>query len=304
MGAMETRRAEVSMPGPRLPLVLKEIADKLLQDDWCRVSTEDQARKYYIVGCADQAADLDGEATFSRLEFPIPTKSSSLSQWAVRSQLADNEPARFLKGARKNIERAGVPPEAIDRFLAGEDDLSDWTFRREVPADERVRLLSNFFQAARLSFPDAQSVELDSDELKEASIEREKNCLEQLTKKYSKIVDRWEQLERLPFDDPQLEEASKTFLYGFYRASVVLGASAVETQLRHIVPSALDGEGAFSLIETAKSGKLIGRDLADYAKGLFSFRNRVVHDNLNPSHDETKDKLGIARMLVRELRVA
>lgn len=49
-----------------------------------------------------------------------------------------------------------------------------------------------------------------------------------------KIVDRWEQLERLPFDDPQLEEASKAFLYGFYRASVVLCASAVETELKQL----------------------------------------------------------------------
>jgi hypothetical protein len=176
-----------------------------------------------------------------------------------------------------------VPPAAIDRFLAGEmDDLSDWTFRREVPADERARLLSNFFQAVRLSFPDAQSVELD-DEVEEASIEREKSCLKQLTNKYSKIVDRWEQLERLPFDDPQLEEASRTFLYGFYRASVVLGASAVETRLRHIVPSAPAVDGPFSLIQSAQEGKLIGRDLADIAKALFWFRNRVVHDNRDPS---------------------
>jgi hypothetical protein len=65
-----------------------------------------------------------------------------------------------------------------------------------------------------LSFSDAQSIELDDDEAEEAGIAREKICLEQLTKKYSKIVDRWEQLERLPFDDPQLEEASRTFLYG------------------------------------------------------------------------------------------
>jgi hypothetical protein len=87
------------------------------------------------------------------------------------------------------------------------DDLRDWKFHQDISPGERLRLLSNFFQAARLSLSDAQSVELDSGEVEEASIAREKICLEQLTKKYSKIVDRWEQLERLPFDDPQLEEA-------------------------------------------------------------------------------------------------
>ena len=38
-------------------------------------------------------------------------------------------------------------------------------------------------------------------------------------------------------------------------------------------------------------------------KGLFRFRNRVVHDNLEPSHDEAKERLGVARMLVERLRV-
>lgn len=183
---MQTRRAK----GPKLPVVLKEITEKLLRDDWYRMSTEDGARKYHIVGCADQEADLHGEGDFCRFEFPMPTKPGPLSQWHVRSQLADNKPANFLKGARQNIERAGVPPAAIDRLLAGEDDLSDFKFRREVSADERLKLLLNYFQAARLNFPDAQSVELDSDELEEASIEREKVCLKELTKRYSKIVDR------------------------------------------------------------------------------------------------------------------
>jgi hypothetical protein len=83
----------------------------------------------------------------------------------------------------------------------------------------------------------------------------------------------------------------------------VLGASAVETQLKHLVPSAPAVDGPFYLIESAEAAKLIGRDLADIMKGLFRFRNRVVHDNLEPSHDEAKERLGVARMLVERLRV-
>jgi len=196
-----------------------------------------------------------------------------------------------------------VPGAAIDGFLAGEmDDLSNWKFSPEVSAEERARLLSNFFQAVRLNFSDPHSVELDNDELEEVGIERERSCLKQLANKYSKIVDRWEQLERLPFDDPQLEEASRTFLYGFYRASVVLCASAVETQLKHIVPSTSAVDEPRSLIDSAQGGKLISRDLSDIARDLFRFRNRVVHDDREPSHDEAKERLGIARMLVSKLR--
>jgi hypothetical protein len=305
MGTMQTRRAEVSMPGPRLPTVLKEITERLLRDDWCRTSTEDGTRKYYVVGCDDQAADLGAEANFSRWEFPIPTKHGPFSEWAARSQLADNSRLNYLNRARRNLERAGVPTAAIDRFLTGEtDDLSDWPFDPVLSVEERSRLCSNFFQAVRLNYFDAESVELDCDEVAETNIAREKLCLEEVTNKYSKIVDRWEQLERLSFDDPQLGEASKTFLYGFYRASVLLCASAVETQLKRLVKSAQERAGAFELIDAAEKAKLIEPDLARHARDLFSSRNRVAHDNRDPLHDKAKEVLVVARMLVAKLQVA
>ncbi|HYL36785.1 MAG TPA: DUF4145 domain-containing protein [Bryobacteraceae bacterium] len=284
---------------------MKEITKSLLRDDWCRISTEDGTRKYYIVGCDDQAADLGAEVNFSRFEFPIPTKHGPFTEWAVRSQLADNNRLSYLKRARKNLERAGVPTTAIDRFVAGEtDDLSDWTFDPVLSVEERLRLCSNFFQAVRLNYLDAESVELDCDETAETNIAREKLCLEEVTNKYSKIVDRWEQLQRLSFDDPQLQEASKTFLYGFYRASVMLCASAVETQLKRLAKSAPERAGAFELIDTAEKAKLIEPDLARHARDLFSSRNRVAHDNRDPSQDRAKEVLGVARMLLSKLQAA
>lgn len=232
----------------------------------------------------------------------MATNTGTLSHWFVRSQLADNKPTDFLIAARRKLARAGMPPAAIDRLLNGEmDDFNDWKFHADVSVNERQNLLLNFFQAARLSFSDAQSVEIDGNEIEEANIAREKICLEELTKKYSKIVDRWEQ--RLPFDDPQLEEASRTFLYGFLRASIVLCASAVETQLRRLVPSTRDEATAAELIQSAQAAKLLHPDLASHARdALFWNRNRVVHDNYNPSHDRAREVLGVARMLVRELR--
>jgi len=286
-------------------VVFKEITERLLHDDWLRVSTEDGKRKYYIVGCDDQAADLAGEADFSHSEFPIPTKHGPLSEWATRSQLADDSRPNYLNQARKSLERAGVPTAAIDRFLTGEtDDLSDWTFDPALSFAERAGLCSNFFQAVRLSFSNARSVELDSDEVEEANMAREKICLAEVTNKYSKIVDRWEQLERLSFDDPLLMEASKTFLYGFYRASVVLCASAVETQLKRLIPAASDRNGVSDLIKAAETAKLIEPDLASHARDLFTFRNRVAHDSRDPPYDKAKEVLGVARMLVTKWQVA
>jgi hypothetical protein len=301
MDAMKMKHLEVSTAGPALPVVVKEITEKLLTDDWYRMSTQDGARRYYVVGAAEES-DLDGDADFCCFQFPIPTNPGPLSQWAVRSQLADNKPADILIGARKNLEAAGVRPAAIDRFLAGDNDLSDWGFHRDVPADERITVLLNFLQAARLSLSDARSLKLSRDEEAEAKVAREKICLDQLATRYSKIVDRWEQFERLPFDDPQLEEASKTFLYGFYRAAVVLCASAVETQLKRLIPSAPTQATAFQLIALAEKAKLFEGDLGSYGRDLFSYRNRVTHDNAEPEYDKAKEVLAVARMLVAKLR--
>jgi hypothetical protein len=116
----------------------------------------------------------------------------------------------------------------------------------------------------------------------------------------------------LAFDDPQIQEASKTFLYGFYRSTVVVCASAVETQLKriakvHRLTTQFSREesdkdpGAFELIERARAARLLKRDLADQAKDLFWFRNDVAHRKRDPKSDEAKERLGIARMLVTEM---
>ena len=160
---MIPRRVKASAPGPKLPAVLREIIESLLGDDWYRVSTEDGGRKYYVVGCADQAAEINGEADFCRFEFPLPTKPGPLSVWATRAQLADNKPATFLSSARKQLDRAGMSSSAIDRFLAG-DDLTDWKFDSGVSRDVRIELLTAFFEAMRLNAIDPRSLELDTDD--------------------------------------------------------------------------------------------------------------------------------------------
>jgi hypothetical protein len=300
---MEIRQIKASTPGLRLPVVLNEIAESLVRDDWCRMSTGDAARKYYIVGYADHAAEIDGQADFCCFEFPLPTRPGPLSEWAVRSQMGDNKPASFLAAARRNLEHVGITPAAIDRFLAGEDDsLKDFKFPNHLSVKERAMLLSHFFQAARLASADPQSIELDRDEKDEADIQREKMCLRQVAKKYAKIVDRWEQLERLTFDDPQMEEASATFLYGFYRATVVLSASAIETQLKRLLPGAPERAGPSDLLDLATNARLVKTDLADFTKDIFRYRNRVAHDNFEPLHDKAKEILGAARKVVAELR--
>jgi hypothetical protein len=58
------------------------------------------------------------------------------------------------------------------------------------------------------------------------------------------------QLERLPFEDPILEEATEAYLYGFYCAAIILSASTLEHQLK--ARTGTDWlEGYQSLVEDA-----------------------------------------------------
>ncbi len=108
---MRTRTAEASMFRPRLPSVLKEIAEKLLEDNWCRISTPNRDRFYYIVGFNEQTAELNGHAEFSIWDFPLPTAPGPLAESVSRSQVAEQN--NYLENARKDLERAGVPHDAI-----------------------------------------------------------------------------------------------------------------------------------------------------------------------------------------------
>ena len=47
---MRNVEIEVRMPGPPLPIVLRELVDRTCADAWQRLSTEGGSRFYYIVG--------------------------------------------------------------------------------------------------------------------------------------------------------------------------------------------------------------------------------------------------------------
>jgi hypothetical protein len=232
---MESHSAEVSMPGPRLPDVLKEIADHLIRDNWCRFSTADGKRAYYIVGCDEQESEMAGKAGFSHCQHPTPTPTETPSEWATRPQVADKE------------------------------------------------------------------IRLDADEQCEADISREKICLRELVGKYKKLIPRWEQLERLAFDDQSMEEASKAFLFGFYRACIALCAANVEAQVKRLCGPD-QGQGAMDMIDSVERHGHLGRDSAKHARDLCRARIRILHDANAPTADKAKEMLVVARLLVTELR--
>lgn len=295
---MRTIKAECRVPGPRLPIVLREIADRLIADDWCRVSSADAA--YYIVGFDAHVADVSGAAEFPISEWPLPTPVEPIAEHLVRAQLAERRD--YMKKAVKDLEEAGVPRSAIESFLAGEGAAP--RFKESVSREERLRLLSQFLDAWRVSMIRPGTLGVDVDEIREqqrqVDIAREKLCLRELATEYEKIVDRWEQLEPLPYEDSQLTEASKCLLYGFRRAGVVLCAAAVENRLKRI--AGVQGRATWwNLMDEAQTERGLNPDCRARAKFVFDTRNQVVHGGWEPDGDIAAEVLATARGLLTDL---
>ena len=93
--------------------------------------------------------------------------------------------------------------------------------------------------------------------------------MRELSNRYPKIVDRSEQLEPISPSDTQLEEASRCYLYGFYRASIVLSATALESYLNP------EGEWVVNgfyehVVQKAVAKGMIDESLGFAAKDVFN----------------------------------
>src|SRR5437667_159349 len=110
---MRNAEIEVRMPGPDLPVVLRELVDRICADDWHRLSTQDGAKFYYVVG--EEAAQLhrDGPLHFAISEFPGagpsdgPKQAGPIAEYILHSQVAAKHP-NYLQRARRRLEQAGV----------------------------------------------------------------------------------------------------------------------------------------------------------------------------------------------------
>lgn len=280
---------------PLLPNILHEITRKLIADDWCRYATADGRSGCYIIGFADHLSHVSGEVDYPDSKFPIPVRTGPLAESFVRSQTASKHPD-YLRKAEERLREAGVSSEAIDSLLTGDVNCLTLNFKPSISREQRGWLLSDLFQAFLIAKTPERTHLPDGDQASETDIRRQKQCLEEVSKKYAKIVDRWEQLSGLSFSDPQLEEATRCYLYGFYRAAIVLSAAALERRLKSI--TGLERCDFYAqLIDKTR----LPRDDAAYAQEIFDKRNRVVHDGKDPSSDEAKEMLGVVRKLLAEL---
>jgi hypothetical protein len=113
--------------------------------------------------------------------------------------------------------------------------------------------------------PDDSSTEAQRRE--ELQVAVHKIYLREISALYEGVTRRATSLEALTFSDPQLNEASRCFLYGFFRGTITLSASALESSLRvalgpggvERVDKRASNRGFFNrLVDEADSQSLLG----------------------------------------------
>lgn len=292
---MQHKKGTVTHSAPLGP-VLREIIDRLVADDWVRCATDDESSVYYIIGARAHDDEQTGGPAHMSLSIPSQAPTSILGEHQVHGQVASNRSsAYYINRAVAVLVRYGVDHDLVADFV--KNDARDLSFIRGcvgAPKAECIRALTDLLEAMMLA-KGLTPAATEAQKRSELSNAVEKLYLWELSGLYMKLVERASSLEVLDFLDPQLNEASRCFLYGFFRGAVILSASAVETSLRAAVGRAgmekvdqgsSSKRGFFNrLVDEADSQHILGPrirqgeepPLVCWSRRIFKQRTRIVH---------------------------
>ncbi len=320
---MQKKTGSVDLSAP-LTGVLDEISERLVADDWMRCATRDGRSFYYIVGVKAHTGELEGGADYIALSIPQGKPLTVLGEQQVHKQVAAPRSSDYyMRQAVSRLVALGVNREDVERFAKGKHDLSVFKGQLGARGDERLAALGNLMEVLLL----AEGIEPEATEA-ETRAQRadavQKVYLRELSQLYHKVVQRAASLEVLDLADPQLNEASRCYLYGFFRAAVVLGASALETTLLSAIPQqginrlekesrSEDGRkrGYFDLLvdEADRQGLLgqrlrVGEEpyLVVYSRDIFNRRTGVVHKGDDPTAADAEELLNKSREIIEYVR--
>jgi hypothetical protein len=136
--------------------------------------------------------------------------------------------------------------------------------------------------------------EADRPELRRAL---EARFLKELAERFPKVVKRAAEFDWLPFSDPQLREASRCYLYGFFRGALLLAAAALEGRLKAV--AGVERFETYEVLVDLVFGQagVWGKDAARAAalKDLFRRRNTVAHRGVEPQVTDAARALDLVR---------
>ena len=239
----------------------------------------------------------------------------------MRSQVASAQPTdTFVESTFRRLKELGVSEEQLDAARRGDfGDFSgvDWN----TPETEKWFALNDLFAALDLPRLEQDGLQLDPDSVEGHIFEQypARHYLTELSQIYPKLLKRLAKLDPLQFSDPQLGEASRCYIYGFWRATVVLSATALDSNLLRRVDrdvfekrkqwSSKKGKYFPLLVEQAVADNLLGQPAiagqktvyTEFANFVFTKRNAVVHKGLDTDRATAYDVLNKARGVIEYL---
>jgi hypothetical protein len=110
---MELGMARKSILGLSMPTILKEIADRLLADDWIRMAGPDGKRFYYVMGADAWSHEIDTGERFG-MTVATPFEVSVSGEYYTRAQIAAAQHAdHYMSNAVAAASRVGLNTSAI-----------------------------------------------------------------------------------------------------------------------------------------------------------------------------------------------
>jgi hypothetical protein len=202
-------------------------------------------------------------------------------------------------GILQDVSRA---LEADTATAALESGMQGWL--RRLVADDTMEALTAV--AAFVCIARTKSGDLATNAARRAELRRalQGNFLKEFTDLFSKVVGRAATFDCLSYSDSQIREASRCYLYGFFRAAVLTACAAVEGRLKSLAPVKL-GKSYYARLVDASFGAFgaAGHDAVRVAAlgRMFALRNDIAHRGNEPTAEEATGALDLARGTLESL---
>jgi len=232
---------------------------------------------------------------------------SDLEDWYVRAVLAE-APLDSLGNARKALKQAGLDSTLIEGVVSDaaaansaeelRNVVTDWLPRMQVGDDADVIHLLAFLEAIRIRGVQGGQFFLSDAERQTLKSAFESRFLKELAERFPKVVERAADFDDwLSYYSPHLREAVRCYLYGFFSASILVAAAALDVRLNTIAHA--DEVVSYKALVAAVFGVagVLGRDsaLASALEHLFEYRNKVAHGGVEATREKAVEVLLLVR---------
>ena len=290
-----------------LQAAVKEVVAALLAGDWVRFAHEPDGRFYYVIRESDRLALMAAGRDWNAVSIQPSRAQSDFEGWYVRAVLAERPSDHFDK-ARKAMRRAGLDSKLIDDVVAAANAADSQRELQRVVSESMPRMvtgsdfdvwhLAAFLEAVRIKGTQDGHVLLSDADRKALRGAFEQRFLKELAERFPKVVTRASEFDDwLSFYSPQLREAVRCYLYGFFSAAILVSTAGLDVRLKDVAH--VDGIVPYPVLVAAVFGVagVLGHDpaLVTALEELFRFRNDVAHRGIEASAEKALEVLLLVR---------